>query len=356
VIGPVGQARRHRRGALEPAAARANGAQAQGLVRPAVVVGQPQQVQPALDERGAVGGRAAAAHQRGEARAQRGVKPLDVGRVDGGPAMASGESGGDRCLRPDGDAPNGPRLIVMVPSVYLIASLFVARAARYFQLNLGVRARWLLATAMVGAAFVLLANGQMYFDDYARKSANLAPIVVAREMLKHPSQDAYLLGEPNLFVEHGVIRFVARGVRAHNLKNLADLPAPSDDGVLLIIAKDDRTLRMEVGYGLESVLNDGKVGALIEASLVSSNAASAFALRPEMLQPAAARPDAGCSSLIRIIQRRGPACVTHSPISVPAALRLWAIWTRFISPGTIWPKILSAGAGRVWAPCVMRKV
>lgn len=29
-----------------------------------------------------------------------------------------------------------------------------------------------------------------------------------------------------------------------------------DDGVLLIIAKDDRTLRIEVGYGLEGVLND----------------------------------------------------------------------------------------------------
>jgi uncharacterized protein len=29
-----------------------------------------------------------------------------------------------------------------------------------------------------------------------------------------------------------------------------------DDGVLLLIAKDDRTLRMEVGYGLEGALND----------------------------------------------------------------------------------------------------
>ncbi len=132
------------------------------------------------------------------------------------------------------DAPNAPRLIVMVPSVYLLATLFVTRAARFFRFNLGVRRRWLLAPALVGAAFVLLVNGQMYFDDYARKSANLAPIMVAREMMQHPQQEVYLLGEPNLYVEHGVIRFVARGVRAHNLKSSADLAASNDEGILLI--------------------------------------------------------------------------------------------------------------------------
>jgi len=29
-----------------------------------------------------------------------------------------------------------------------------------------------------------------------------------------------------------------------------------DDGAILIVAKNDRTLRIEVGYGLEGVLND----------------------------------------------------------------------------------------------------
>ena len=36
-----------------------------------------------------------------------------------------------------------------------------------------------------------------------------------------------------------------------------------DDGALLLIAKDDRTLRIEVGYGLEGVLNDATAKRII---------------------------------------------------------------------------------------------
>jgi uncharacterized protein len=39
--------------------------------------------------------------------------------------------------------------------------------------------------------------------------------------------------------------------------------AGKDNGVLLLIAKSDRRLRIEVGYGLEGVLPDGKAGAII---------------------------------------------------------------------------------------------
>jgi uncharacterized protein len=39
--------------------------------------------------------------------------------------------------------------------------------------------------------------------------------------------------------------------------------AGKDNGVLLLIAKADRRLRIEVGYGLEGVLPDGKAGAII---------------------------------------------------------------------------------------------
>lgn len=37
-----------------------------------------------------------------------------------------------------------------------------------------------------------------------------------------------------------------------------------DDGVLLLIAKEDRTLRIEVGYGLEGVLNDATAHRIID--------------------------------------------------------------------------------------------
>ncbi len=41
-----------------------------------------------------------------------------------------------------------------------------------------------------------------------------------------------------------------------------------DDGVLLLIAKNDRTLRIEVGYGLEGVLPDAMVKRIIEEIIV----------------------------------------------------------------------------------------
>jgi len=41
-----------------------------------------------------------------------------------------------------------------------------------------------------------------------------------------------------------------------------------DDGVLLIIAKDDRTLRIEVGYGLEGALTDATSSRIINETIV----------------------------------------------------------------------------------------
>lgn len=43
-----------------------------------------------------------------------------------------------------------------------------------------------------------------------------------------------------------------------------------DNGVLLLIAKDDRALRIEVGYGLEGVLPDGLCGAIIRKEITPS--------------------------------------------------------------------------------------
>jgi uncharacterized protein len=41
-----------------------------------------------------------------------------------------------------------------------------------------------------------------------------------------------------------------------------------DDGALLLIAKDDRALRIEVGYGLEGVLNDATANRIIDEIIV----------------------------------------------------------------------------------------
>ena len=41
-----------------------------------------------------------------------------------------------------------------------------------------------------------------------------------------------------------------------------------DDGVLLVIAKQDRTLRIEVGYGLEGVLPDAVAKRIVEETII----------------------------------------------------------------------------------------
>jgi uncharacterized protein len=41
-----------------------------------------------------------------------------------------------------------------------------------------------------------------------------------------------------------------------------------DDGALLLVAKDDRALRIEVGYGLEGVLNDATANRIIDQIIV----------------------------------------------------------------------------------------
>jgi len=43
--------------------------------------------------------------------------------------------------------------------------------------------------------------------------------------------------------------------------------ADRDNGVLLVVATGDRRLRIEVGYGLEGALTDGKAGEIIRAAL-----------------------------------------------------------------------------------------
>jgi len=43
-----------------------------------------------------------------------------------------------------------------------------------------------------------------------------------------------------------------------------------DNGVLILVSTDERQWRVEVGYGLEGILNDGKVGTIGRATLTPS--------------------------------------------------------------------------------------
>lgn len=50
----------------------------------------------------------------------------------------------------------------------------------------------------------------------------------------------------------------------------------SDTGVILILALEEREIRIEVGYGLEGALPDGRVGAIIDQAMVPAFQAGRF--------------------------------------------------------------------------------
>jgi uncharacterized protein len=67
--------------------------------------------------------------------------------------------------------------------------------------------------------------------------------------------------------------------------------ARPDDGALLLLAKDDRALRIEVGYGLEGALTDARSRRIIDESMVPLLKQGAFA----------AAINAGVDQMLRVI-------------------------------------------------------
>lgn len=80
-----------------------------------------------------------------------------------------------------------------------------------------------------------------------------------------------------------------------------------DDGVLLVIAKNDRTLRIEVGYGLEGTITDVQAGRIIREQIVPLFQKGDFA----------GGIQAGVSSLIALIEPPTTATQDHAADELP---------------------------------------
>ncbi len=120
------------------------------------------------------------------------------------------------------DAPNGPRLIVAVPAMYLVCGVFMQKAV-----DLGARiwpqAGRRIALGAVGAVAVvtLLLNFYTYFIDYEQRQPNTWMVDLAEDIAADSQgYRTFLLGAPNLFVNYGTIRFLAFYAEKY------DLPAP----------------------------------------------------------------------------------------------------------------------------------
>lgn len=123
------------------------------------------------------------------------------------------------------NAPNGPRLIMPLLAVYVIASgtiqwLFGAIQARWPV----VQRRVLPALTAILCGIVLYLNYNFYFVQFAHINPLLPTTEIALAMESHgKEQQVYLMAAPVLYAEHGTLRFFTHDVPRHNLLDPAEL-------------------------------------------------------------------------------------------------------------------------------------
>lgn len=162
------------------------------------------------------------------------------------------------------DAPSAQRLLIVIPAVYLLGGICVARSwqliTKLTRVQLRLAALPLLAIA---AGWGLLTNYTIYFGEYARLASGSHPIVIARELLKQPQPyEAYLMSTPVMFPDHGTIKFAADGIPLHNLETVDELPPPglSTKSTLIIAlahrVNDLKAIETRYPGGVETTYKD----------------------------------------------------------------------------------------------------
>lgn len=126
------------------------------------------------------------------------------------------------------DAPNGPRLVVITTSVYVIGGIFLQRAFNFVQSVWPAGSRWgVLYGGLLLAAVTLQLNYTTYFTTYAQYTPNTLAIRMAHEIRDWgAAYQVYLFGAPNLYADYSTLRFIALGTERYNAEQAEQLPAP----------------------------------------------------------------------------------------------------------------------------------
>jgi 4-amino-4-deoxy-L-arabinose transferase-like glycosyltransferase len=135
------------------------------------------------------------------------------------------------------DAPNAPRLLIVIPVVFLLGGILLQQAGRL--LSLYPQTLKVLALGLI-LALAGYFNLKIYFHDFVSDlpPRNLTSDSVAREIkTAGPADDVFLLGQPHLSVKYGTIHYLA-GDSAIDLAGSADIPAPNGRGLLIIALPD----------------------------------------------------------------------------------------------------------------------
>jgi uncharacterized protein len=135
---------------------------------------------------------------------------------------------------------------------------------------------WLRAPAVVLA--LLLSSGAVHADDAVPVPPLTAPVVDLTNTLT-PQQVASLDSKLRAFAEargSQVVVLVVPSTQPEDVEQYSIRVVDAwklgrkgvDDGVLLLVARDDRRARIEVGYGLEGALPDATANRIIDEVLV----------------------------------------------------------------------------------------
>lgn len=118
-----------------------------------------------------------------------------------------------------------------------------------------------------------------------------------------------------------------------------------DDGAILVVAKDDRAVRMEVGYGLEGALNDATSKRIIEESITPAFRQQDFA----------GGISAGLQSMMRVIDGEPlPAPRTDQALD-PLGQMTWIIALGILA-GFALRTLLGRFSGALLAACIVGAV
>jgi len=140
------------------------------------------------------------------------------------------------------NAPNGPRLIVITTSIYIISGILLQYSFHFLQRIWPTGSRWgslALGTALAFGTFQL--NFTTYFDIYANYSPNMLTTSMAHDIVDLGAKDkVYLFGTPRLYADYGVLRFIAFGTERYNAEQAEQLPTieevqAEDQGLMVIV-------------------------------------------------------------------------------------------------------------------------
>lgn len=138
-----------------------------------------------------------------------------------------------------------------------------------------------LKTALIGLAFALLAVANPAF---AQEFPDLTGRVVDQADLLDPSQEAALTAKLEALETQSNRQVVVATINSLDGYDIADYgyqlgrnwgigqdgegEAEKDNGLILLVAPNDRKVRIEVGYGLEGIMTDGLSSMIIQNDIL----------------------------------------------------------------------------------------